>query len=120
MRAVVAIAFVAVIVSVAACVPYHASDAPHVTGIVISARTQLPVVGATLHLDVDGHEPVLTARDGTFDIPEIKHWAFVPLGSDARPGFLLSASAPGFKLQHVFVTVGGPTQFTIKLEPEVQ
>ena len=118
MRAVVAIVSVALTASFVACVPHRASDAPHITGVVINARTLLPVARATLQFSVRGLEPILTGEDGTFDMPETKHWEVSPLGSDDRPGFLLLISAAGFKLQHVLVNVGGPTKYTIKLEPE--
>ena len=58
-----------------ACVPTRWTDAPEVTGQVVSRRTSQPVAGASVSMTA-GKAFVQTRTDGSgsFRLPALKHW----------------------------------------------
>jgi hypothetical protein len=101
----------------ASCFPYPVREAPRITGKVVNARTGAPVGAALVAYEGVNQANVRTADDGSLVLPEVRRWEIVVLGTDHMPGRSLSASAPGFKPRHVFVDLGGSTEYVIALDP---
>jgi hypothetical protein len=60
-------------------VPVHVAENPHVAGRVLDADTKLPIAGATLQFERFQKSPVVTAADGSFDIPELQRLKLYPV-----------------------------------------
>src|SRR4051794_41045470 len=70
----------AVLTGCSGCIPWHLQETPHVTGGVLDAQTQQPLVGARLYYERYPKHVVETSTDGQFDFPAISTWQLVPLG----------------------------------------
>ena len=56
------------------CFPYHYTDRPGITGTVVSAASQQPVVGAGIAFGRTNAIVAQTAADGSFEIAPKKQW----------------------------------------------
>ena len=57
----------------------HIDTTAHAQGRVISAATHKPVQAAQVTIEDHPQATTLTARDGSFDIPPLKEWIFIPM-----------------------------------------
>jgi hypothetical protein len=80
-------------------VPLPVAENPHVAGRVLDATTKRPIAGATLQFERFQDQPLMTAADGRFDIPEIQRVKLVPMPSaDFYSGSrYLLVHAPGYQ-----------------------
>jgi len=82
------------------CIPFHYTDRPGVTGVVINKRTRLPVEGAEISLGRAGKLAVASSsKDGSFSIPPLKSWGIYVIPYDAgMMSFPLSIKRSGYQL----------------------
>jgi len=88
--------------------------------VVSSAVTHAPISGAKLAYKDFPESMAVTSSLGRFEMPEVRHWHVVVLGTDQKPSHGLLVSASGYQSQHVAVDLGGPTEYSIELMPVLQ
>lgn len=99
------------------CAPLPVQETPRITGVVINAKTQLPVPGTNVSYESFPQAAAVTSERGEFEIDAVKRWQVVVLGTDHKPIQLLNVAAQGYKAKQVVVYLGGVTEYSIHLEP---
>ena len=80
------------------CIPYHFTTRPGASGVVLDARTGVPIVGAAVSVaPVRGDDPAGTATtetDGSFRVPPRRQWGGLPCARRRFPvSFYIVGSA---------------------------
>ena len=84
------------------CIPYHFTTRPGASGVVLDARTGVPIVGAAVSVaPVRGDDPAGTATtetDGSFRVPPRRQWGVYLVPGDVFPfPFTLSVQHEGYQ-----------------------
>jgi hypothetical protein len=90
------------------CVAWRSDVAGHVWGRVLEQKTQQPVAGARLYDQRYPAQAVITATDGSFDLPEVAAWHRVPMvsrGPDLTHNRFLIIEAPGYQTAREYMPI---------------
>jgi len=81
------------------CVAWRSDVAGHVWGRVLDQNTHQPVARARLYDQRDPSNVIVSAADGSFDLPNVMAWHHVPMvvrGPDLTHNHFLIIEAPGY------------------------
>ena len=99
------------------CVPAMTTEAPPISGSVRSSTTKMPLAGVTLSYKDFPEVTTRTQVDGSYALPEIRHFTVELLGTDRSPATVLILTAIGYKPTSAAIYPGGPEHYDFVLEP---
>jgi|GEM_PF-6459969 len=81
----------------------------HAYGRVLDSTDKRPISDAHVSIEEFPDATVLTAKDGSFDIPEHSEWTIIlPIPNDRIPITTIIVNAPGYETQSVHMQDNNP------------